>query len=166
MVGKMMRPPPWRRAWPPILALLFWSLTVAIVTVWWVNRPLPSPTEPLRIISDRTSEPRAGIWRLETVAEINVKCRVVTVDRLFAVQGEAMQRMAPVAASVPGLAGAVADRPYVLSITPGRVELWLEYVKVPGLSGDYIIQIEAYGCENDWRGPLPARVLPFDWRRS
>lgn len=161
MVGSLIKPPPWRRAWPAIIAVLLWSVGVAIGTMVYLTRPAP---EPFVVAEDRAERLPGGIWRLETKSRIVSACRSVIVDREFAPEAQTAFRMAPIEASIPGLIADPAERRYVLSTQPGNVRLWLEYAEVSGLHGIYIIRIAAYDCDNGWSGALPPRFVPFDWR--
>ena len=161
---EQLRPPAWRYVSAVGLALAVWSILLVVGALAWSTWPAPLASPPIVVTTDRGYIVAPGVWRFETEAIIRDRCSVVMVDRLFAPIGGSARRIPPLAASVPGLQDEPASRPYVLSVEPGPISLWLEYAAVPGLHGEYVVRVEAYGCDSGWGGALSERSVSFDWR--
>lgn len=149
MVGRLIAPPAWRNKWAAVLAVMLWTVIVAIGMAVYLNRPPPPPAEaPIHILSHTASWTPEGRWRVETRVRIEAECQIA-VTRRFNRDGDYVRQ--PVASYLdpvkPG------NLPYLLTTRPGTGMAWYEYE--PGQVPDqYLISVTAWECANGFSGPI------------
>jgi hypothetical protein len=170
MVGDQLKPPPWRRAWPPILAGVAWSVMVAVGVAWLMHDPPPPPPEePFTSVETRAffveREGHGQVWRTEIVARVDHTCGAVVVDRRFAPIGGEIRLHDPLFSYLDEMGWRLGTAPYSIELTEGDVlTAWHEYKIVPGEHGHLLIEAEAFACQNGFAGAVPIDAIPYDWR--
>lgn len=119
----------------------------------------------------RVPYPPGGVWRVASEGTYSTICRTVAVHRRFIGDGQSWTQ-APIQARVTDLdeAGrAVLTRQtdevrYVVAgAQHGRRTVFDYAITRPVRLGTYVVEAEAWGCDNGWSGPLPPREIPFQW---
>ena len=155
-----MRPPEWRRHWPPILAVLLWSVILIIGTAWLVHEPeAPLPALPIHVEANVAAWTPEGRWRVETQVTIESECRI-EVRRQFS-PPPASGTPRPVASHLDPLHP--GDFPYLIDAQPGTSDgrVWYEYALPPEMVGaEYLIEVIAWQCVNGYTGPVGRWIVP------
>ena len=172
MVGDQLKPPPWRKAWPPILAGVAWSVMVAAGVAWVLHEsPPPPPDKPFTLVESRAffvdHEDYGEVWRTEITVEVRHSCGAVVVDRRFAPAGGEIRPHDPISSYVDERGLRLGTVPYSISLDASEsptMTVWHEYEIVPGEHGHLLIEAEAFACENGFAGAVPIGAVPYDWR--
>lgn len=150
-----------------------WAVVVGLAVAIYHLQPAPAP---YRVISDHVSFTAPDVWTIETLGEYQTTCATVVIRRTFFGDGESWE-VAPISGSVMDMTSAgeivntaeLDDIRYVLeSPKAGYLrKVTLHYaVDRRVREGTYVVQGEAYNCENGFAGLLEPRNIQFSWPKA
>jgi hypothetical protein len=134
-----------------MIASMLWGVILTLGGIWWYALPAPSP---ITVLSHHSEWVAPDRWRVETRVHVDSACRVA-VTRRFNADG-ALTRQPADSYLHPARPG---DLPFLVDARPGTAIVWYEYKLEPSMVGtDYLIAVDAWGCENGYSGQIGDRM--------
>lgn len=137
---------------------------------WHAEQAVLYPEAP----AARVPYPPGGVWRITSEGAYSAFCRTIVVQRRFLGDGQSWTQT-PIQARVidldqdgrPVLTRQTDEVRYAMAGSQhGRRTVFDYAVTRPVRLGTYIIEAEAWGCDNGWSGAVQPREIPFQWTGS
>lgn len=155
--------------WPAAFPFKVERTETSFITAseWHMEQAALYPEAP----TARIPYPPGGVWRVLSEGRYKTFCRTIVVNRRFLGDGQSWTQV-PIQARVIDLdqnGRAVLTQQtnevrYAMDGSQyGRRTVFDYAITRPVRLGTYVIDAEAWGCDNGWSGALPPREIPFSW---
>lgn len=134
---------------------------------WHAEQAVLYPEAP----AARVPYPPGGVWRVLSEGTYETVCQTIVVHRRFLGDGQSWTQT-PIQARVIDLdqgGRAVLTRQtdevrYAMAGAQHSRRTVFDYaITRPVRLGTYVVEAEAWGCDNGWSGAVPPREIPFQW---